>query len=84
MRGNGTVVDDPSSLRVLFFHNPESFLGAEKSPCEIDIDHRFPLFDSQVLKRDGRSTDACIVEEQVQSSKLLFCYSEKGLYRSGV
>ena len=76
-----SVVDDPAALRLLRFHQQEGLLRAEKRPRQVDVHHRLPLFDGQLLERRAARGDARVVEQHVQPPEPLARRGEKGSNR---
>ena len=53
MGGDGAVVDDATAHRLLALHQPERLAQAQERSGEVDVDHRAPLRDLEVLERDA-------------------------------
>jgi hypothetical protein len=47
--GDRAVVDDAPAARVLALHHPEGLPGAQERPGQIDVHHRFPLLDAELI-----------------------------------
>ena len=76
--GNGTIVYDSATLRRLFLHDLYGCLRAKKGAGQIDIDCFLPVCKCQVLGRDIRGTNACVVEKQVEAVKWYRKAAEQG------
>ena len=57
-------------------HDPECFLRAQKRAGEIRVDHRLPLFVSQILER-AADRHASIVEQQIEPAESFFRLRKK-------
>src|SRR5215469_2161235 len=69
---NRSVIDDSAASRILRLHDADRLLRAEKRAREIYGDRGAPLLVREILHRNRRRTRACIVEQQVETSELLF------------
>src|ERR1035438_2714444 len=82
--GDGTVVDNAATLRLLRFHQPDGFLCTQESAGEIDADHGAPLLEREVLHGDGRRVAARVVKENVEAAKGRFGGGEQRLDGGGI
>ena len=67
MGGDRAVVDDAPAARLLRFHDPDGFLGAQEHAGEIDVDDLPPGLERQLLERHRRRPDPGIVEQDVEA-----------------
>ena len=84
MGGDGAVVDDAATLRLLRFHEPESLLGAEKGAGQVHVYDVGPLLVREVFKRDAGDVDAGVVEQHVEAAVAVVDRGKKGIDRSGL
>ena len=81
VRGNRTVVDDPSSTRSLTFHDPHRLLRAEETAVEDCLDDLAPAIERELLERSRRHVHARVVEQDVDPAKRLARPGEERLDR---
>src|SRR5215470_16748259 len=82
--GDRAIVNNAAALRVLAFHELESFLSAEERTGKINIDHGFPLFVAQIFKRDARRAHTSVIEQHIEPTKYLFSPREQSTHRGRI
>ena len=80
VRRDRAVVDDATALRRLRLHDLDRLLRAQERAGQDGIDHRLPLLVAQLLHRYSRSTEACIVEQEVEAAERLLGLGEEVLH----
>src|SRR5206468_6807187 len=68
------VVDDAPAARLLRLHDADRLLAAEEHGAQVDVDHRLPLLDAEVLQ-DRKSTRLNSSHDQI--SYAVFCLKKK-------
>ena len=68
---NGTVVNNPAAHRGLRFHHAKRRLGTKEGTGQVYIDDSLPFLEGTFFKCSWRRTTASIVEQNIQSLKLI-------------
>jgi hypothetical protein len=68
MSADGAVVDYPSTLRRLVFHDSEGMLGAEEGGDEVDVDDGLEVGEGDVFERDGGEVSTSVIEDEIKTT----------------
>ena len=80
VRRDRAVVDDAAALGRLRLHDLDRFLGAPEHRVQVDVDHRLPLLDGELLHRHRGKAHAGVVEEHIEPAPGVLHLGEDGAH----